>query len=86
MTQHLAIGPARGGSPDLDEHLADRLGHLLDAQVVGAVEDRRAHHASVPVRSSAARTRGTHHASSSRAQARSAGSGWMIALWPKIQP
>ena len=86
MAQHLAIGAARGRRPHLDEHLAGRLGHVLDAQVVGAVEDRRAHHASAPVRSSAARTRGTHHPSSSRAHARSAGSGWMTALWPKIQP
>ena len=45
VAQHLAIGPAGGGGPDLHEHLAGRLGHLLDAQVVGAVEDRRAHYA-----------------------------------------
>ena len=64
MAQHLAVGPARGGRPDLHEHLAERLGHVLDAQVVGAVEERRAHHAVMPVRSKAARTRGTHHPSS----------------------
>ena len=38
--------------------LAGGLVDLLDAQVVGPVEDRRAHHAAAPVRSSAARTRG----------------------------
>ena len=86
VAQHLAVGAARGGRPHLDQHLAGGLVDLLDAQVVGAVEHRRAHHAGAPVRSSAARTRGTHQPSSSRAHARSAGSGWMTALWPKIQP
>ena len=62
VAQHLAVGAARGGRPHLDQHLAGGLVDLLDAQVVGAVQDRRAHHAAAPVRSSAARTRGTHHA------------------------
>ena len=63
--QHLAIGAARGGRPYLDQHLAGGLVDLLDAQVVGPVEHRRTHHAAAPVRSSAARTRGTHQPSSS---------------------
>ena len=80
VAQHLAIGAARGGRADLDEHFAGGLVDLLDAQVIGPVEDGRAHQAAAPVRSSAARTRGTHQPSSSRAHARSAGSGWMTAL------
>ena len=43
VAQHLHVGPARRRARAPDEHLALGLGDLLDAQVVGAVEDRGAH-------------------------------------------
>jgi len=43
VAQHLHVGAARGRRLDPDHDLARGLGHLLHAQVVGAVQDRRAH-------------------------------------------
>src|SRR5438046_13972 len=52
VAQHLAVGAARGGRPHLHEHLVDGLVDVVDTQVVGTVQDRRAHHAAAPVRPS----------------------------------
>src|ERR1700742_1197861 len=65
VAPHLDVGAARRRRPHLDDDLALGLGDLLHAPILGAVEDRRPHGSTTPLRASPPRCSSSARAVSS---------------------